>query len=95
MNQQELFSIVSIALLVIGVYTVLSQRNLIRILIGIELMLNAAILNFVRFGVEGQLMALFLIALAAAGAAVALAIVLNVYKQYRSIDPADLDQLKN
>ncbi len=93
--------LVSAALFSIGLYVILSKRNAIQILIGIELMLNAAILNLVAFGKfdkinnGGQSFALFAIVLAAATTAVALAIVLNVYRRYKTIDPDKINQLKD
>jgi NADH:ubiquinone oxidoreductase subunit K len=95
------FLIVSAALFCIGLYMIVIKQNAIQILIGIELMLNAAILNLVAFGKYdkinngGQIFALFAIVLAAATTAVALAIILNVYKKYRTIDPGRIDQLKD
>lgn len=95
------FMVISAALFCIGLYAVLTKKNAIQILIGIELMINAAILNFVAFGRydklngAGQLFALFAIVLAAAGVAVALAIILNVYRQYKTIDPGRIDNLKD
>lgn len=95
------FLLVSAALFSIGIYMVVSKRNAIQILIGIELMLNAAILNMVAFGKYdkiangGQIFALFAIVLAAATTAVALAIVLNVYKKYKTIDPGKVNNLKD
>src|SRR5476649_1608413 len=95
------FLIVSAALFCTGMYMMLSKKNAIQILIGIELMLNAAILNLVAFGKYdkinngGQMFALFAIVLAAATTAVALAIILNVYRQYKTIDPGKIDQLKD
>ncbi len=93
------FLLVSTALFCIGLYMVVSKHNAIQILIGIELMLNAAILNLVTFGKYdrlkngGQMFALFAIVLAAAVTAVALAIISNVYKQYKTIDPDKIDKL--
>ncbi|MDB5133261.1 MAG: nuoK 1 [Mucilaginibacter sp.] len=93
------FLIVSAVLFCIGLYMIVSKRNAIQILIGIELMLNAAILNLVAFGKYdrffngGQMFALFAIVLAAATTAVALAIILNVYRQYKTIDPGRIDKL--
>ena len=87
------FLIVSAALFCIGLYIILTKRNAIQVLIGIELMLNAGILNLVAFGKydslnnSGQVFALFAIVLAAATTAVALAIILNVYRRYKTIDP--------
>lgn len=95
------FLIVSAALFCIGLYMIVSKRNAIQILIGIELMLNAAILNLVAFGRydkynnDGQIFALFAIVLAAATTAVALAIILNVYKKYKTIDPNQINNLKD
>jgi NADH:ubiquinone oxidoreductase subunit K len=95
------FLIVSAALFCIGLFMVVSKSNAIQILIGIELMLNAAILNLVAFGKYdrlnngGQLFALFAIVLAAATTAVALAIILNVYRRYKTIDPNKVDKLRD
>ena len=95
------FLIVSAALFCIGLYMIVSKRNAIQILIGIELMLNAAILNLVAFGRYdkinngGQVFALFAIVLAAATTAVALAIILNVYRQYKTIDPGEINKLRD
>ncbi len=95
------YMMVSASLFCIGLYAVLAKRNAILILIGIEFMINAAVLNFVAFGAfdkeanGGQMFALFAIVLAAAGVAVALAIILNVYKYYRTIDPSGINKLKD
>ena len=95
------FLIVSAALFCIGHYMVVSKNNAIQILIGIELMLNAAVLNLVAFGKfdrftnGGQMFALFAIVLAAATTAVALAIILNVYRRYKTIDPNKVDKLRD
>lgn len=95
------FMLVSAGLFCIGLFTVLTRKNAILVLIGIEFMLNAAILNFVafsrydKFAASGQTFALFAIVLAAAAVAVALAIILNVYKYYNTIDPTRIDQLRD
>ena len=95
------FLLVSAGLFCIGLYIILTKRNSIQVLIGIELMLNAAILNLVAFGRYdkisngGQTFALFAIVLAAATTAVALAIILNVYKKYKTIDPGKTYHLKD
>jgi NADH:ubiquinone oxidoreductase subunit K len=95
------FMIVSVVLFCIGLFIIVSKKNAIQILIGIELMLNAAILNLVAFGKYdrvnngGQMFALFAIVLAAATTAVALAIILNVYRQYKTINPDKINQLKD
>ena len=95
------FMIVSALLFCLGLYVIVSKKNAIQVLIGIELMLNAAILNLVAFGKydrinnSGQMFALFAIVLAAATTAVALAIILNVYRQYKTINPDKVNQLKD
>lgn len=95
------FLIVSAGLFCVGLYIILTKRNAIQVLIGIEMMLNAAILNLVAFGKYdrlsngGQMFALFAIVLAAATTAVALAIILNVYKKYKTIDPGNINELKD
>jgi NADH:ubiquinone oxidoreductase subunit K len=95
------FLVVSAALFCIGLYIVLSKRNAILVLIGVELMLNAANLNLAAFGKYdklnngGQIFVLFSITLAAATTAVALAIILNIYKRYKTIDPNKINSLKD
>jgi NADH-quinone oxidoreductase subunit K len=70
------------------------------VLIGIELMLNAANINFIafskfgNFGLSGQITALFVIVLAAAEAAIALAIVLNIYKTFSTVNVDEVSKLK-
>ncbi|TWR24676.1 NADH-quinone oxidoreductase subunit NuoK [Mucilaginibacter achroorhodeus] len=101
MITQQDFMIISVMLFCIGVFIIVSKKNAIQVLIGIELMLNAAILNLVAFGKldrannGGQVFALFAIVLAAATTAVALAIILNVYRRYKTIDPDKINQLKD
>lgn len=91
----------SAALFVLGVFTMLSRRNVIAILMGAELILNAANLNFIgfsRFGginIDGQMASIFVIVVAAAEAAVGLAIVLNVFKNFKTVNPADADSLRD
>lgn len=70
------------------------------VLMGIELILNAANINFIafakygNFGLNGQIIALFVIILAAAEAAIALAIVLNIYKTFSNVNIDEIDNLK-
>ncbi|MBI4705523.1 MAG: NADH-quinone oxidoreductase subunit NuoK [Deltaproteobacteria bacterium] len=91
---------VSAALFGFGLVTVMSRRNAVGILLGVELILNAAALNFVAFdhfvadGVAGQVFAVFIIVLAASEAAIALAIVLSVFRNFRSIMADRLTTLK-
>ncbi len=95
------FLVVSACIFCIGLYAVLAKRNTIMILVGIELMLQAGILNLVAFGkydkavYGGQVFALFAIVLAAAAVAVGLSIVLVVYRQYKTIDPDQITDLRD
>ena len=98
----QLVLIVSAALFSIGLLAALSRRHAIFILIGIEMMLAAANLNFIafwRFGPASQnptgvMVAIFSIAIAAAEAAVGLALVIAVYRHYRTTNVRRLNQLK-
>lgn len=95
------FIIMAIILFGLGVYIVCTRMNAIGYLLGIELMLNAASVNFVAFAryyeneVSGQVVALFIIALAACESVIALAIVLGIYRSYKSIDTTNVNSLKN
>lgn len=93
--------IISTALFFIGVYGFLTRRNLITMLMGIELILNSVNLNFVAFNkylwphrLDGLFFTLFIVAIAAAEAAVAIAIIINLYRNYRSIDVEDVQSMK-
>jgi NADH-quinone oxidoreductase subunit K len=96
----EHYLFISAILFSLGLFGVLSRRNAVSILMGIELILNAANLNFVAFsrfvtiGISGQLFAIFVIILAAAEAAVALAIILALYQNIKSISVDEADVLK-
>lgn len=91
---------VSAALFVLGVVAIVVRRNVLYVLMGIEMILNAANINFVAFnrfsgdGLDGQMFAIFVIILAAAEAAVALAIVLNVFHLFASIKPGEVDLMR-
>lgn len=91
---------VAAVLFVCGIACMATKRNAIGVLMGVELILTAATLNFVAFsrytplGIDGQVMALFVIVLAAAEAAVALAITLNFYNNHLTIDVDRADELK-
>ena len=95
------FLIVSGCIFCIGLYAVVAKRNAIMILVGVELMINASILNFVAFSkydktnYGGQIFALFAIVLAAAAVAVGLAIILNVYRHFNTINPKNIHELKD
>lgn len=95
------FLLISAILFSLGVYAVMTRRNAIMVLMGIELILNSANINFLafsRFGgldIEGQMIAIFVIILAAAEAAVALAIVLNIYKRFNTVNVDEISLLKD
>ena len=95
------YLIIAAVIFCCGVVVVITRRNAIGVLIGLELILNAAGLNFVAFNkfsapdrVDGQIFTMFVIILAAAEAAAALAIVLNIYHQLDSIHVDDANRLK-
>jgi NADH:ubiquinone oxidoreductase subunit K len=90
------FLAVSAVLFCLGIYIVLTRRNAIGILMGIELVLNAAGLNFVAFSrfLQPQPTALFVITVAAAEVAVALAIVLSLFSKLKTIDVENFKNLR-
>ncbi|NQV50107.1 MAG: NADH-quinone oxidoreductase subunit NuoK, partial [Candidatus Marinimicrobia bacterium] len=85
MDHLNSYLVLSAILFSLGLYTVVTRRNGVAILMGVELILNAANINFVAFSkfvthnLDGHLISVFIIMLAAAEAAVALAIILNLY----------------
>lgn len=95
------FLIISSILFSLGIFGIITRKNAVMVLMGIELILNAANINFVAFakfgnyGLQGQLIALFVIVLAAAEAAIALAIVLNLYKTFTTVNVDEIDTLKD
>jgi len=98
-----MYLVVSASLLCIGVFGVLSRRNAVAILMGVELMLNAVNINLVAFwryttpdaiNVNGMVFAAFLFVIAAAEAAVGLAIVISVYRTRSSVIVEDVDLLR-
>jgi NADH-quinone oxidoreductase subunit K len=96
----EHFLVVSAVLFVLGILCVSTRRNAVGVLMGVELILNAANINFVAFShyitgaVGGQVFTIFVIMLAAAEAAVALAIVIAIYNNFKSIVVDEADTLK-
>ena len=95
------FLLLGALLFVCGAVCMATKRNAIGILMGVELVLNAATINFVAFAhynaifqVEGQVFALFVIVRAAAEAAIALAIVLNFYNNHTTVDVDTAEELK-
>ena len=91
----------STALFFIGVYGFFTRKNLITMLMSIELILNSVNLNFIAFNkylwpqqMDGLFFTLFIIAIAAAEAAVAIAIIINLYRSHKSIDVDNAEDLK-
>ncbi|HTE30409.1 MAG TPA: NADH-quinone oxidoreductase subunit NuoK [Chryseolinea sp.] len=83
----------------IGITIVVVKRNMIIVLLGIELMLNASVLNLVAFNqihpqhIDGQMFGLFVIVIAVCEAAVGLAIIIQVYRYYQTSIPEDVNEL--
>lgn len=94
------FLLIGAILFSLGLFAVITRKNAIQILMGIELMINASILNMVAFGKydkvdnTGQIFGLFIIILAAAAVAVALVIIMNLYKRAQTIDPNQTKSLR-
>ena len=88
-------------LFAIGMAIIIIKRNGVAVLMGLELLLNAAALNFIAFShytvgdVRGQVVAIFIIMLAAAEAAVALAIVLNIFQHFKGIEVDEVSTLRD
>lgn len=95
-----LYLVVAAALFSIGLAIVLLKRHAIVVLMGIELMLNAVNLNLVAFSqydpdrLQGQMMTLFVMVVAAAEAAIALAIVLQVYRHFQTVQLDEISEMK-
>jgi NADH-quinone oxidoreductase subunit K len=96
----EHYLVIGAILFSLGLYTVLTRRNAISVLMGVELVLNSANINYVAFShytsanLEGQIYAIFVIMLAAAEAAVGLAIVLAIFRLFHTIDVEAAETLK-
>ena len=94
------FLIVGALLFSFGLYGVVTRRNAVLVLMGIELILNSANINFIAFAryggmkLDGQAISVFVIILAAAEAAIALAIVLNMYNRFRTVNVDEISDLK-
>lgn len=95
------FLFLSCALFFIGVYGFLTRRNLITMLMSVELILNSVNINFIVFNkylfphkLDGLFFTIFIITIAAAEAAVAIAIIINLYRNHRSIDVEGVDVMK-
>ncbi len=94
------FLVVSLLVFLMGLHCVLTRRNAVGILMGVELILNSANINYLAFArysagnYDGQVFALFVIMLAAAEAAVGLAIVLGIYQTFHTIDVEATETLR-
>ncbi|MFN8624961.1 MAG: NADH-quinone oxidoreductase subunit NuoK [Candidatus Binatia bacterium] len=94
------YLIVSLIVFALGLYCVLTRRNAIGILMGVELILNSANINYLAFSrfsarpYDGQVFAIFVIMLAAAEAAIGLAIVLGIYQTFHTIDVEATETLR-
>ncbi len=96
----EILTVTTI-LFFIGIYGFITRKNLISILISIELLLNASAVNFVVINkylfpevLQGAVFAIFIIAVAAAETALAVAIIINLYRQISSVEVKDVETLK-
>lgn len=100
-NQLQTYLYLAVVLFVIGLYGVLARRNLIAILISVELILNAASINFMAFNrflapapAVGQIITLFIMAVAAAEAAIALSIIIAVYRKLKTVNVEQATELR-
>ncbi len=100
-NNLNTFLIIGAILFGMGIYGIVTRRTLIGMLIAAELILAGASVNFMAFNrftapdpVTGQIFALFIMAIAAAEAAIGLSIIIAIYRQFKSIDAKDAVQLK-
>jgi NADH:ubiquinone oxidoreductase subunit K len=97
----QYFLILATLMFFIGIYGFLTRRNLITILMSLELILNSVNINFMAFNrylfphkLEGMFFSLFIIAVAAAEAAVAIAIIINIYRRFTTINVEDVNEMK-
>ncbi len=95
------YLIIGAILFALGLYAVVTRKNAILVLLGLELILNSANINFIAFAkyggmnIEGHVAAIFVIILAAAEAAVALAIVLNIFRNFKHVNVDEVADLKD
>jgi len=97
----EYFLVTSTIMFFVGVYGFITRNNLITMLMSIELVLNSVNINFLVFNrflypdlLEGHFFGLFVIAIAAAEAAVAIAIIINIYRRFKTIDADSVDEMR-
>ena len=95
------FLILATIMFFVGIYGFLTRRNLITILMSVELILNSVNINFLAFNrylwphkLEGMFFSLFVIAVAAAEAAVAIAIIINIYRRFITINVENVNEMK-
>ena len=95
------YIVISLVMFFAGVYGFITRKNMLMMLISIELMLNAVDINFAVFNrflfpeqMEGMIFSIFAIAIAAAETAIAIAIIINIYRHIRNIDADNLDDMK-
>ncbi|MFQ6676894.1 MAG: NADH-quinone oxidoreductase subunit NuoK [Fidelibacterota bacterium] len=100
MDSLNTYLFIAAILFSLGMLGVITRRNAIAVLMGVELILNSANLNFLAFAkfggmnMSGHIFALFVIIMAAAEAAVALAIIINIYNNYKTINVDDVRELR-
>jgi NADH-quinone oxidoreductase subunit K len=97
----QYFLILATIMFFVGIYGFLTRRNLITILMSVELILNSVNINFLTFNrylfphkLEGLFFSLFVIAVAASEAAVAIAIIINIYRRFTTINVEDVNMMK-
>jgi NADH:ubiquinone oxidoreductase subunit K len=97
----QYFLILSAIMFFTGVFGFLTRRNLITILMSVELILNSVNINFLAFNrylyphkLEGMFFSIFVIAVAASEAAVAIAIIINIYRRFSTINVEDVNEMK-
>jgi NADH:ubiquinone oxidoreductase subunit K len=97
----QYFLVLATIMFFAGVYGFLTRRNLITMLMSVELILNSVNINFLAFNrylyphkLEGMFFSIFVIAVAASEAAVAIAIIINIYRRFATINVEDVDEMK-
>jgi len=101
MDSLESYLVIASALFSLGIYGIITRKNAVAILMGIELILNSANINFIAFdrfnglgNLDGHVFSIFVIVLAAAEAAVALAIIINLFKNIGTVEVDRADMLR-
>lgn len=101
MNSLESYLVISAILFTFGIFAVITRKNAVAILMGIELILNSANINFIafnRFGyfkvLDGHVFSIFVVVLAAAEAAIALAIIINLFKNVGTVNVDEANEMK-